>query len=285
MQFRISILMQTALPLRTREESEMLIDSQFAKQQPKSFPHSGKPALMLIHRSSIAKRSDQGLTLIEGLIAMVIISLTMVSITPPIFWAVATRVQTQRAEQALKLAQGEVDRTRTIVERGETAKVLDLPRDVGSLNVRTGVAAPNTAGTGVISIRDCGGTAGTLPPATIATFARIDTNGDCTPDYLLQAFRSQGLDQNGTPFTGATGQILSGFVISVRVYSALAAPELLANRGSTQPASLKGTNGLGNQLNRPLAVLYSTIVRSNASQNLDLYQKLCPTASKTTGAC
>ncbi|MBE9010500.1 type II secretion system protein [Pseudanabaenaceae cyanobacterium LEGE 13415] len=250
-----------------------------------------KRSLQLIRRMSIAQRSDQGLTLIEGLLAIVIISITMVSITPPIFWAVASRVQTQRAEQALKLAQGEIDRVRTIVDRGETASDRSFnllpPTTDAATNVRSGVAAPNAPpaqATEVLSTRSCPTTA-SFPPANTTTFVQIDTNGDCEADYLLQTFRSQGLDQNGNPFTNATNQTLSGFVMGVRVYSAVARPALVASRGSTEPASLRGTNGLGNQLNRPLAVLFSTIVRSNDSQNLELYRRLCPATAAQTGAC
>lgn len=249
------------------------------KQQTISFPSSEGL------NPKIVKCSDAGLTLIEGLIAIVVIAITLVSITPPIFWAVGSRVQTQRAEQALKLAQGEIDRVRTIIERG-AADPPGLPPSVGAtVNVRSNVAAPNVAGTGVISTRVCTGTPGTIPPGNTATFAQIDTNGDCVADYLLQTFRSQGLDQTGNAFTGASGQVLSGFVMGVRVYSAVAQSELTAGRGGTQPASLRGTNGLGNQRNRPLAVLYSTIVRSNESQNLELYRKLCPANGSTTGSC
>lgn len=240
--------------------------------------------LTLIRIAAIAKSTNRGLTLVEGLVAIVIISITMVSITPPIFWAVASRVQTQRAEQALKLAQGEIDRVRTIIDRGTDTTTTSLPPAV-SVNVRNGVAAPNTAGTGVISIKSCSETVATLPPANAATFVPIDTNGDCAADYLLQTFRSEGLDEKGNAFTGAANQTLSGFVMGVRVYSAVARSELLAERGGTQPASLRGTNGLGNQLNRPLAVLYSTIVRSNEGQNLEIYRKLCPADSTTTGSC
>ncbi|WP_156426950.1 type IV pilus modification PilV family protein [Leptolyngbya sp. NIES-2104] len=245
-----------------------------------------KPLLALLQKTAIAKSTNQGLTLIEGLLAIVIIAITMVSITPPIFWAVASRVQTQRAEQALKLAQGEIDRVRTIIDRGKDRTTTFLP-PVVSGNVRDSatVAAPNNAGTGVISTRSCSGTVATLPPANAATFVQIDTNGDCTADYLLQTFRSQGLDERGNAFTGASGQTLSGFVMGVRVYSTVARAELTAGRGSTQPASLRGTNGLGNQLNRPLAVLYSTIVRSNEGQNLEIYRKLCPANNPTTGSC
>ncbi|MBD1822608.1 type II secretion system protein [Cyanobacteria bacterium FACHB-DQ100] len=260
--------------------------SKFTKRQTPLPSRLG--ALRLIHNGTIAKQSDAGLTLIESLIAIVVIAITMVSITPPIFWAVASRVQVQRAEQALKLAQGEIDRVRVIIERGETA---NLPPSVANLteaDVRNSTsgrfpAAPNTAGTGVISTRACTNV-GSIPSA-IGTFAQLDTNGDCVGDYLLQTFRSQGFDQNGNRFEGTTGQVLTGFVMGVRVYSAIARDELTAQRGETQPASLRGTNGLGNQRNRPLAVLYSTIVRSSESQNLELYRKLCPAASQTTGAC
>ncbi|BAU12736.1 hypothetical protein LEP3755_32670 [Leptolyngbya sp. NIES-3755] len=249
-----------------------------------SFVHDDRKT-RLLRRMTIAKQSDQGLTLIEGLIAIVIIAITVVSITPPIFWAVASRVQTQRAEQALKLAQGEIDRVRTLVDRGETTSLDLLPPEVAAAtNVRSSVAAPNSAGTGVISARgDCA--SATFPPTSSATFVGVDTNADCNPDYFLQTFRSQGLDQLGNPFTRGANQTLSGFVMGVRVYSVVARSELDAGRGDTQAASLQGTNGLGNQRNRPLAVLYSTIVRSNDSQNLELYRRLCPATTTTTGAC
>lgn len=242
-----------------------------------------------------AKHSEAGLTLIESLIAIVIIAITMVSITPPIFWAVASRVQTQRAEQALKLAQGEIDRVRTIVDRDEiqSRPLTDLPpsaADLSEADVRNSAsgrfpAAPTDPPDpeAVISTKVCR-EPGSLPTA-IEAFAQIDTNGDCATDYLLQTFRSAGLDQSGNRFTGAAGQTLSGFVMGVRVYSVVAREELRAGRGRTDPAALRGTSGIGNQRDRPLAVLYSTIVRSSDSQNLVLYRALCPATSKTTGAC
>jgi len=278
----------------------------FTKQQTVFFPTVGKPPLSLIQRTVIVKRSDQGLTLIEGLIAIVIIAITMVSITPPIFWAVASRVQTQRAEQALKLAQGEIDRVRVLADRNETgiAQVnLNLfpPAVAGSTetDVRNQLSnqlsgkfpAPTTAKAAakMISKRVCGSNGANNDDGkfadNISKFVRVDLDGDCNTDFLVQTFRSQGLDQSGNPFTGASGQNLSAFVMGVRVYSFVAEPALTSSKGKTDPGALRGTNGMGNQLDRPLAVLYSTIVSSNASQNLDLYRKLCPTESKTTGAC
>ena len=64
--------------------------------------------------ATLAGRSQQanaesGLTLIECIVAIVIISVVGVAITPPLFLATAARVQTNRAEQAVQIAQGEVD--------------------------------------------------------------------------------------------------------------------------------------------------------------------------------
>ena len=223
----------------------------------------------------------------------------MVSITPPIFWAVATRVQTQRAEQALKIAQGEIDRVRVLVERNETGSITSLPPTVAgatemearkrSNSSSDKFPAPNSAkdGTKLMSKRDCGsGNNDDGNPANdVKKFIRVDIDGDCKTDFLVQTFRSQGLDQSGNPFTGATNQNLSAFVMGVRVYSFVAESALVANTGKTEPGALRSTNGMGNQLDRPLAVLYSTIVRSADSQNMELYRKLCPSASTNPGAC
>ena len=74
-------------------------------------------------------RHSSGFTLIESLVAMIVISITLVAIVPPIFWATGTRVQNRRAEQALAIAQGEIDRVRTQVERGISVIPNSIPKD------------------------------------------------------------------------------------------------------------------------------------------------------------
>ncbi|MCU0551888.1 MAG: type II secretion system GspH family protein [Leptolyngbya sp. Prado105] len=274
----------------------MVNDHQFTRQQLPSLAQSRR-ILNLIQKTSQPFESDQGLTLIEGLIAIVIIAITLVSITPPIFWAVASRVQTQRAEQSLQIAQGEIDRVRALVERNEVGSTqfsLLPPVQAGAtesdLRNKTSSAfpvAPTTAkaASAVRSIRDCSAAGGNDDgnSGSASSFFRVDSSGDCRTDYLVQTFRSQGLDQNGNVFQGTSGQELAAFVMGVRVYAAVAEPSLTSSRGKTDAVSLKGTSGLGNQLDRPLAVMYSTIVRSTDSSNLDLYRKLCP--NRNTGAC
>jgi type II secretory pathway pseudopilin PulG len=279
----------------------MLNDHQFSKCQLPSLIQ--RTQLLKLLRTSIrSDEAEQGLTLIEGLLAIVIIAITVVSITPPVFWAVASRVQTQRAEQALKIAQGEIDRVRTLVERDETANAQftdnllpPFPANATETDVRNqnsgkfpGAPSKPKSASQVRSIRDCGTGANDDGKASSTAngfdeFIQVDTNGDCAADYLVQTFRSQGLDEAGNQFRGQTEQKLAAFVMGVRVYAAIARPALTSGKGRTEPASLKGTNGVGNQLDRPLAVMYSTIIRSADSANLDLYRQLC--SDRTTGAC
>lgn len=88
-----------------------------------------------------SKYSEQGFSLLEALISIAVIAVVISSFTPPIFLAVGTRVQNRRAEQAMQLAQAEVDRVRRLVERGQydnptsTDPAQKLP-PVGDANVR-----------------------------------------------------------------------------------------------------------------------------------------------------
>ena len=246
-------------------------------------------SLSLTQKMASSQRSDQGLTLIEGLVAIVVVAITLVSITPPIFWATGTRVQNRRAEQSLQLAQGEIDRVRTLIDQGQATIDL-LPPSTGAQNLRsTGVAAPTSAkDANVVTVNPrCANRDDGKSPNSVARYVQVNTDpnpedpSDCRANFLIQTFRSIGLD--GTGADTPAGVVPEGFVMGVRVYSIVAEPNLRAGKGLSEQASLKGTNGLGNQLTRPLAVQYSTIVRSNASKNLDIYRKLCPTAG--SGEC
>lgn len=75
------------------------------------------------------KIEAQGFTLVESLMGILVISVVAITITPPIVLSTATRVQNRRAEQAMQLAQAEVDRIRVFVEQGvaDTAKLPPVP--------------------------------------------------------------------------------------------------------------------------------------------------------------
>ncbi len=189
--------------------------------------------------------SEQGFTIIESLMAIVVITVLVVAITPPIFLAVGTRVQNQKAEQAMQLAQRQVDQVRVLIERGNYTNN-DLPPD-GGTGVPDAVAAPTSF--------TC-----TTPASSNA--CPIDINGDGTPEFYVQTFRTQAIS-SGTP-----AQVVA-FQMGVRVYSSLAQGQ---SGVQTTQASLKFTTEQGNQRKFPLAVMYTPIVRSDIKDSLIQYK-------------
>jgi prepilin-type N-terminal cleavage/methylation domain-containing protein len=215
-----------------------------------------------------------GFTLIESLVAVIIVSITVVSILPPIFWATATRVQNRRAEQAVQLAQGEIERVRTTVERGGQYNINLLPPVDGSvIDLRSAPTAPPSTSSGIkrSPTATCKTTDDAKQPGTVAQYIEIDTdpNNGCTPEFLVQVFRSVGTTPEG-------GTLPSAFSMGVRVYAAPAFGTL--KRGGvleTKAARLRGSSGPGQQSTRPIAVLYGTVVQSRTGNSLGIYKQLC----------
>jgi prepilin-type N-terminal cleavage/methylation domain-containing protein len=221
--------------------------------------------------SAQSTKRDEGLSLIECLVAIVVVSITLIAITPPIFFITATRVQSRKAEQALQVAQAEIDRVRAVVERG-VYTAADLPAVVANIST---VPAPTSVVAGVMksSIGSCN----TYTGATVAVTALLPVNTDldpsnltaCQSQFLVQTFRTAGTAGSSVP--------TSGFRLGVRVYSDN--PLLRQNLSGLQTAqaSLRFVSGLGDQNRRPLAILYSTIVRNDTSNSLQDYRTVCST--------
>ncbi len=210
-----------------------------------------------------SKIEVQGFTLVESLMGILVISVVAVTITPPIVLSTATRVQNRRAEQAMQLAQAEVDRIRVFVEQGGTytAKLPPVPSGTITDNNIANVAAPTTFVNSTVSIDE----SRKLADATTKAFG-VDVDKDSKVDYYVQLFRDN--DANAI-VTGATANTLVAFQLGVRVYSKV------AKVGSLQilPASLRLTNSSGGQEFRPLAVAYTTVARSDAKISLDKYKE------------
>jgi prepilin-type N-terminal cleavage/methylation domain-containing protein len=232
------------------------------------------------------KASEQGLTLLECLMAIVVIGLTMAMITPPLVISAATRVQNRRAEQAMQIAQGEVDRVRALVARDQhTPARLPAIASSGNLQavpapaVPANPASPSTASP-IKSPRNCGtGTYNNGEQMAVNQGLRVDVDGDCKADFFMQTFRTQG--------TLSTGEVLgqnrpAAFEMGVRVYSILAD----GSSGSleTKPASLQITKHQGKQRTRPLAVLYTPFSRSDQGDALCFYQPGAR-AGSLSGSC
>lgn len=207
------------------------------------------------------KIAAQGFTLVESLMGILVITVVAIAITPPIVISTATRVQNRRAEQAMQLAQAEIDRIRVFVEQGGayTAKLPPVHSGTVANGVISKVAAPTTFVNSVAGIN----ASRALADSSSKAFG-VDVNNDAEVDYYVQIFR----DNNANAIVANTTS-LSAFQIGVRVYSKAARAGSL----QTDPASLRITNSSGGQQHKPLAVVYTTIASSdNATTSFEKYR-------------
>jgi type II secretory pathway pseudopilin PulG len=228
-------------------------------------------AVLAKSQGRTSNASEQGLTLLECLMAVVVIGLTVTMITPPLVISAATRVQNRRAEQAMQIAQGEVDRIRALVARDEHIPAR-LPAIVanGNLQAVTAPAFPNDSWPLKSPSSSCGAAYNNRAPSPIpsAEGLRIDVDGDCEADFFMQTFRTAGTMNNAEVISGSLRP--SAFEMGVRVYWILA--DGSSGNLETTPASLKITSGQGKQRTRPLAVLYTPFSRSDQGDALCFYQ-------------
>lgn len=229
--------------------------------------------------------TEKGLTLLECLMAVAVMGLTISLVLPPLLIGAATRVQTRRAEQALQLAQGEVDRIRSLVALNR--HTVDALPDVGNNTAIRSVSVPGSASSEVkTSAATCPtGVSITRYTGTKVTYNKallVDVDADCRPDFLMQVFRTDGKfspTQLNLPSAGQRRP--SEFDLGVRVYSILAGRTDSTNATpggnltglNATPASLGLTSGQKNQLSSPLAVLYTNISWSDRDGTLCSYQQ------------
>lgn len=229
-------------------------------------------------RPAGTQSTEAGLSLVECLVAIAVIAITASVILPPLFISAATRVQNRRAEQALQVAQGEVDRVRTLVMRGEHTPA-NLPSVVAfpGGNPRD-YAPPTSASTTLMkSVRDTCNTynGGTVPPSVaipVDLDGVLNASGRCEPELYMQVFRTSG--SVSTVESAAGGQQRpEDFDLGVRVYSVVANGNWGSMTAPVIPASLQLTSAQGSQRLRPLAVLYTEIPWTERSSTLCDFQR------------
>lgn len=209
--------------------------------------------------------AEQGISLIECIMAIAVIALATAMITPPLFIAAATRMQNQRAEQAMQIAQGEVDRIRFLVERQRHFRDR-LPAE----GVRAGTAigtvpAPTSLSPSIQSeSADCPRYNEQQLPAGQALAVDASTPNDCEPDFAVQRFIIAGDPPPGEEVANPSNARPGTFCLVVRVYSKPAI-EQLEDGGTlqTEPASVRFTDGQGNQRTQPLAVMTTPMIWSD----------------------
>lgn len=198
--------------------------------------------------------SQAGFTIIESLLAIIIVTVLMVAIGPVVFISVAARVQARRVERATEAAKTYIDG----VNSGSIKPVLKFTTPATFFN------APAPSVGDLPRTPDWSSNSGLY-------CVDLDQNANCSPnspnDLVIQAFRTGG---GGTPITiEDNGRKYSyrddptrGYRLGVRVYRAD------AFRGGTlekkQQPALKGTLGARQY---PLVTINTDIAPSGTNQN------------------
>lgn len=214
--------------------------------------------LKLPYRPSL--RSEQGLTLIEALAAIVITGVILAALTPPLVFSAATRIQSRKAAQAQGIIRQELDRIRAALSREDGIPATNedgfVPPE-SSTNPLNNTAPPNV----LVSDRT------DLDQPNEALL--VDVDGDGKDDFFVQLLRNPGARFDSGI---ATGQ-LAVFEMGVRVYDISAQRNLTNNSLTTEPISLQATNGLNQRDTNPIAVAYTEVSRSDLKISLDEYRE------------
>lgn len=198
-----------------------------------------------------SKGSQKGLSMLECLVAIVVITAVISAITPPIMLSVATRVQSRRAEQARQLAQAKIDEIRRLVETGNYTKD-DLNRIAPAYISSTG----RICNAAIPFDRD-------KQAVDIDKGVDSNPNNQNKPDFWVQAFRNEGvIDQN-------TDRPVA-FDLGVRVYRFYEGQ----TPNQIKRGSLGFTSAEGSQRNKPLVTLYSRVVLSDTQNSQQNYKKI-----------
>lgn len=238
-------------------------------------------------QASKSNSPEAGLTLIECLVAIIMVGIIAALISPVLVISVATRVNSQRTEQAMALAQAEIDGVRAVMERGRlTADSVDT------------LLPPAIEFTGdAVEQKTAGGQAYTIEyPQAIdgpdasrqlldldATYEdfddafdarQVDTTGDGNANFAVQVYRSQGqVDSNNLPVA---------FSMGVRVYDVRAFENTASGNLDTEQARAGVISTEGDRGNLPLAVLYTTVAKADiANSYCDYIEFLGGTPSST----
>ncbi|MBW4513101.1 MAG: hormogonium polysaccharide secretion pseudopilin HpsB [Scytonematopsis contorta HA4267-MV1] len=147
-------------------------------------------------------KGERGFTIIESLMAIVVVSILLAAIAPVLSLSVATRVQSRRIELATQAARAYID--------GVRSKTITEPTSIATTSI-SAFPAPTTTGELTCSANSyC-----SAPSGTSLYCVDFDGNGRCdmgsVTDMIVQAFRYN---------RNATATASNGYSLGIRVYRA-----------------------------------------------------------------
>ena len=192
---------------------------------------------------NLSKSRDGGYTIIESLVAMIVVSVLMIAIAPVMAFSVATRVQARRMELATQAARAYIDALRTGAVRPIVGSNPDSPEGFPTFNLNNPPPAPAAGVAGLYCYN-------------------LDETPACagSRDFFVQGVRNVDTNPTGT-----------GYSLTVRVYRADATGPFVREQQSV------ANSGLGNP-NAPLVVMKTEIPPTTGRASA--YRSLC---ARTTG--
>ncbi|MBE9126702.1 MULTISPECIES: hormogonium polysaccharide secretion pseudopilin HpsB [unclassified Coleofasciculus] len=208
---------------------------------------------------------ESGFTIIESLIAIIVVSILMIGLAPVITLAVATRVQARRVEQATRAARSYVDAVNSGAIEAPTVMVKD------NINVSTdGLVAVSPPSGSFTCSQD---NAYCTTPANLYCID-LDSDGKCTSqspqDLVVQTFAAISAD--GTTSVDVQRGYRS-YRLGVRVYRAYAFDGEQFPKPEGQKQSSFGVVVGGDKLKLPLVETTTQIVVNDKTEYSDLCTK------------
>ncbi|QLE57199.1 hormogonium polysaccharide secretion pseudopilin HpsB [Nostoc sp. TCL26-01] len=231
-----------------------------------------------LYKNRVRKKalsSEQGFTIVESLVAIIVVGILLVAIAPVLSLSVATRVQSRRVELATQAARSYIDAVRAKKIDSPTASTADIstfaaPTPSGSFSCNTNSYCTNTSTsplntpTNLYCIDF-----DNLPVSTASPPDPPKCEHTSSTDMVIQAFRYNSV-------SGSTAS--NGYILGVRVYRADAFKSSISLRASkdyndSQSLTLKKqaifTAGIGQRIT-PLVEMTTEI-----SDTVPKYSDLC----------
>lgn len=205
------------------------------------------------HQQCLQQPSQAGFTIIESLVAIMVVSILMLALSPVIVLAVATRVQARRVELGTQAARAYIDGVRSgAISAAPITKDIDFPApNSGSLTCDKDTHVCNNSPSLYCVPAN---------PGNVCTVNSVS-------DMVVQA---SGYNQTAT---GAANDYQRGYLLRVRVYRADAFKESkLKTLAKDQAKAQTFTGGLGDRTS-PLAEMTTEIPTEGVSKNA--FSNLC----------
>lgn len=246
-----------------------------------------------------AKR-DGGFTIVESLLAIIIVGILLVGIAPVVVLSVATRIQARRVESATQAARTYIEGTRATSIQAPNSRVFlkqgTLENPTGGVLFDGAVEPPpvdalsgcltQTAAKGNNNCKTNGYVLNDPLDAAKPSLYCFDVDGDgvCSVDSLqdmiVQAFRSTTIEDTSSTVLDAE----QGYILGVRVYRADGfdggAPLKASNATDSQRASTFA-GGLGDK-KAPLVEI-TTDITIRGSDLTKLFPNICTRLGNSIG--